>query len=162
MMGGRGPTARQLSAALLLAGVLLSFSATLNEAGQSPRQRILFLPSGFSVLAEKADTPDARGRGLMHRRTLGDQEAMIFCFEESSRLSFWMYQTLIPLTIIFLDDTLKIVDMQRMEPCRSKDAGACPVYTSREPARYAIEVNQDFVGKHLIRIGDRVELGEVR
>jgi hypothetical protein len=148
--------------ALITAGVLVCLSASLLAAGPSHRQRITFLPSRFSVLAERADTPEARERGLMYRKSLGDSEAMIFTFENTSRLTFWMYHTLIPLTIIFLDDTLKIVDMQLMAPCRSEEAHACPVYTSRAPARYAVEVNQDFVGKHRIKLGDRVELGEIR
>ena len=126
------------------------------------RQRITFLPSGFSVLAERADTPEAREKGLMHRKSLGDSEAMISQFESASRLTFWMYHTLMPLTIIFIDDTLKIVDMQDMAPCRSEETNACPVYTSHAPARYAVEVNQDFIGKHRIKLGDRVELGEIR
>ena len=148
--------------ALLAAGALLCLSTSLFAAGPSHRQRITFFPSGFSVLAERADTPEAKERGLMYRKSLGDSEAMIFCYEKTSRLSFWMYHTLIPLTIIFLDDTLKIVDMQHMEPCRSEKATACPVYTSRAPARCAVEVNEDFVGRHRVKLGDRVELGEIK
>jgi uncharacterized membrane protein (UPF0127 family) len=145
----------------LTASVLLLFSTALSFGGP-PRQRITFLPSGVSVLAERAATPEERARGLMLRKSLGDSEAMIFCFEESSYLTFWMYHTLIPLTVIFLDEGLKIVDMQHMAPCLAKGADACPVYASRARARYAIEVNERFVGKHRIRMGDRVALGEVR
>ncbi len=148
--------------ALLAAGALLCLSASLLAAGPSHRQRITFLPSGFSILAERADTPEAKERGLMYRKSLGDSEAMIFCYEDASRLTFWMYHTLMPLTIIFLDDTLKIVDMQQMAPCRSEAAAGCPVYTSRIPARCAVEVNQDFVWRHRIKLGDRVELGEIK
>lgn len=147
---------------LLAAGLLVLYSAPLLAAGSLPRQRITFAQSGFSVLAERADTHTSRSRGLMYRKSLGDSEAMLFCFESTSRQTFWMYHTLVPLTVIFLDETLKIVDMQHMEPCRSNDEAACPVYTSSAPARYAIEVNQDFAGRHRIKIGDRVDLGEIR
>lgn len=86
----------------------------------------------------------------------------MFSFEESGRLTFWMYHTRIPLTIIFLDEALRIVDMQNMAPCLGEDPGACPVYTSRLNARHAIEVNQGFVEKHRIMLGDHITVGRGR
>jgi uncharacterized membrane protein (UPF0127 family) len=111
-------------------------------------------------VAEKADSAEKRSRGLMYRTSLSEKDAMIFYFDESAYHTFWMYNTRIPLTVIFLDDRLKIVDMKSMSPCLEKNADLCPTYTSRGLARYAIEVNQGFVGKYNIRIGDSVTIGK--
>jgi hypothetical protein len=142
-----------------LMAVLLISSILSGEPGRTARQRLTFMPAGVSVLAEKADSPEKRARGLMYRRSMGEKEAMIFSFEESANHAFWMHNTRIPLTIIFLDEGLRIVDMQNMSPCLGKAADLCPLYVSRAPARYAVEVNQGFVGKYRIKIGDYVSLG---
>ena len=142
-------------------GVLLSilFSPALAlEAAGTVKERITFRPAGVSVVAEKADSPAKRERGLMHRTRLAEKDAMMFYFDETAHHTFWMYNTPIPLTVIFLDDGLKIVDMQNMSPCLEKNSARCAVYASRSPARYAIEVNQGFVGKYGIKIGDRVTI----
>ena len=145
----------------IVCGVLVSvlFSPALAlEAAGTVKERITFRPAGVSVVAEKADSPLKRERGLMHRTRLGENDAMMFYFDETAHQTFWMYNTLIPLTVIFLDDGLKIVDMQNMSPCLEKNSALCAVYASQSPARYAIEVNQGFVGKYGIKIGDRVTL----
>ena len=52
--------------------------------------------------------------------------------------------------------------MQNMAPCPGEDPGACPVYTSRLNARHAIEVNQGFVEKYRIKLGDHITIGKGR
>lgn len=142
---------------------LFFFSVALSAAqAAEARRKITFMPSGVSVSAETADTPAERSKGLMYRTSMGEMEAMLFSFGDSTRLTFWMYHTRIPLTIIFIDEALRIVDMQNMAPCLGEDPDACPVYTSRLNARHAIEVNQGFVEKHRIMLGDRVNIGKSR
>jgi uncharacterized membrane protein (UPF0127 family) len=80
---------------------------------------------------------------------------MIFYFEEAAYQTFWMYNTKIPLTIIFLDENLRVVDIQDMQPCPEKNPERCETYTSQSPARYALEVNLGFARKHGIRIGEQ-------
>jgi uncharacterized protein len=130
------------------------------EPVNTVKERITFRPAGVSILAERADSPEKRERGLMYRATLAEKDAMIFYFDETAYHPFWMYHTRIPLTVIFLDEGLKIVDMRNMPPCLEKNSDLCPVYPSQSPARYAIEVNQGFVGKYGIKIGDRVTIGK--
>jgi len=146
--------------AVALGGLLsLVFCPALSlKAAGAVKERITFRPAGVAVIAERADSPEKRERGLMHRTRLAEKDAMVFYFDETARQTFWMYHTLIPLTVIFLDDGLKIVDMQNMSPCFEKDSALCAVYASQSPARFAIEVNQGFVGKYGIKIGDRVTI----
>lgn len=88
-----------------------------------------------------ADTPQLRQRGLMERASLPAGAGMLFVFEGTTSGGFWMKDTLIPLSIAFVDDDGKVVETLDMEPC---EADPCPVYTPDTPYRYALEVNQGF------------------
>jgi len=71
----------------------------------------LSIPRGFPkspVLKDKeirveVRIPEERGRGLMGRKELGDSEGMLFIFETEDYHSFWMKNTLLPLSIAFVD-----------------------------------------------------------
>jgi hypothetical protein len=133
-------------------------SGSLCETLGFARDKAVFIPSGVSIVVERADSPEKRALGLMHRTSLGPREGMMFLFEETAYHGFWMYNTRIPLTVIFLDENLVVVDIQNMTPCRHKDPAACPAYVAKMPARYAIEVNIDFTTKHRIEVGHRVRI----
>ena len=121
---------------------------------------VIFLPSKIAIKAEVADTDASRARGLMYRTRLGAKEGMIFYFSQTGYHAFYMYNTRIPLTVIFLNESLKIVDIRDMAPCAEKDPVACPVYSPKAACKYAIEVNQEFVPKYGIRVGNLVKIKE--
>jgi uncharacterized membrane protein (UPF0127 family) len=107
------------------------------------------------VLAvEVADTPETKAMGLMHRTSLPENAGMLFVFDEPQRLAFWMKNTLIPLSIAFITPHWRINDIQDMDP--PKPGGDIPIYISRHPAKYALEVNQSFFRRHGITVGARV------
>jgi len=78
----------------------------------------------------------------------------VFGYEQV--LSFWMKNTLIPLSIAYMDSEGRIVDIQDMEPRYDEP----PHYVSAEPAQYALEVNKGFLDEHGVKVGDRAELPE--
>jgi uncharacterized protein len=129
--------------------------ARCDGSSQPTKETVSFLPHGASIIVERADTEAQRSVGLMNRTFLGQKEGMLFSFDRMKQQSFWMYNTRIPLTIIFLDDSMKVIDIQDMLPCAGKDPSSCPVYVSRAPARYAIEVNLGFTRIHHIAIGSK-------
>jgi uncharacterized protein len=106
------------------------------------------------VRVEIADTDAERQRGLMGRTALAEDQGMLFVFGGEQELSFWMKNTLIPLSIAFMDSEGRIVDIQDMKPLDDDP----PHYVSAEPARYALEVNQGFFEERGIKVGDRAEL----
>ena len=106
------------------------------------------------VRVEIADNASEQARGLMHRTALAENRGMLFVFPREERLSFWMKDTLIPLSIAFMDSEGRIVDIQDMKPLDDDP----PSYVSARPAMYALEVNQGFFEERGVEVGDRAEL----
>jgi uncharacterized membrane protein (UPF0127 family) len=104
------------------------------------------------VSVEIASTDAQRQQGLMGRTTLAEDAGMLFVFDQEQQLSFWMKDTLIPLSIAFINGEGRIVDIQDMQPLDETD------HLSAEPAQYALEVNQDFFEGRGVMVGDMVEL----
>jgi len=109
------------------------------------------------VEAEIADSQEERQLGLMNRESLGENNGMLFIFETEQALSFWMKNTLIPLDIIFINEEKEIVDIQTMIPCESD---TCPLYNSKEPALYALEVNSGFSESRGVKVGDTIQISQ--
>ncbi|HLS42456.1 MAG TPA: DUF192 domain-containing protein [Paenalcaligenes sp.] len=99
------------------------------------------------VTVEIAKTPEQRATGLMHRTQLPEQQGMLFVFEHSARYCFWMKNTLIPLSIAFIDEQGIIINILDMQP--HSLASHCPDL----PALYALEMNQGWFANHEIEAG---------
>jgi uncharacterized protein len=101
------------------------------------------------VRVEVADTESMREVGLMCRRALDPDAGMLFVFEDLTREPFWMKNTLIPLSIAFLDNRWQVVGIfdMRVAP-NPADPPATDVWAPAKPYRYALEVNQGFFKAH--------------
>lgn len=104
---------------------------------------------------------ERRQRGLMGRAELAPDAGMLFLFEgpQSADAGFWMFRTLLPLDIAFLDQKGRILAIRQMTPCPSPDPTRCPLYRPGVPYRAALEVNLGYFAAHGVRVGDRVDLG---
>jgi uncharacterized membrane protein (UPF0127 family) len=91
----------------------------------------------------------------MHRRALPTNAGMVFLFDDSAAYSFWMKNTLIPLSIAFWNRSGRIVAILDMAPCRTD---SCRLYSPGTPYIGAVEVNRGFFSAHGIKVGDHVEL----
>jgi uncharacterized membrane protein (UPF0127 family) len=107
---------------------------------------------------EWAETEAQLQRGLMFRQSVPEGTGMFFVFDQERTLSFWMKNTFVPLSIAFIDSGFVIVDIQDMEPVKSVMQTALPSYSSRKPARYALEVPKGWFAKHKITVGDKVRI----
>jgi uncharacterized protein len=110
--------------------------------------------------AELAETHDQRAYGLMERPSLPPEQGMFFTYPgpQAPTSGFWMYRTLIPLDIAFLDDDGEIVAILEMEPCESPNPQLCPIYSPGVPYVAALEVNRGFFGRWGVAVGDRVRV----
>jgi uncharacterized membrane protein (UPF0127 family) len=107
------------------------------------------------VNVEIAETPEEQARGLMGRTELDADAGMVFLVEQPVATSFWMKDTLIPLSIAFWDERGRIHTILDMEPCRSDP---CPSYFPRQPWSAALEVNQGFFADNAVKVGDRARV----
>lgn len=97
---------------------------------------------GKEYKLEIADTPQKRQRGLMEREFLPEDEGMLFIFPQEGYHSFWMYNTKIPLKMIWLDSNWEVVHVEEsVPPCKESNPLKCPSYKPTKPARYVVEVN---------------------
>ena len=112
------------------------------------------LPDGFVVTVEVAADPESRALGLMFRDRLDPGAGMIFLFAADDELRFWMKNTRIPLDMIFLDASRKIVGISRdVPPCKFDP---CPSYGPGPGirSRYVLELAGGEAKKHNLKIGD--------
>jgi uncharacterized membrane protein (UPF0127 family) len=125
-----------------------------DESGMElpPRGHAWVVIDQDTVVAEVADTPAARERGLMFRTELDEGRGMLFVFDDEQTRSFWMRDTYIPLDIAYLDRTQRIVDIQQMEPQVEE------LYESAAPAMFALEVRQGWFEERGIETGDQVRI----
>lgn len=120
--------------------------------------RVQQIRVGKTPLAvEIADTPEKTAQGLMYRTSMGENEGMLFIFQDVQLRSFWMKNTFLPLSIGFFDEGRALLEILDMEPVKSEMEMRPPSYMSQKPAKYALEVNRGWFQKHKIKVGDRFE-----
>jgi len=108
---------------------------------------------------ELARTSQEHERGLMFRDYLPPDSGMLFVYTFAARESYWMYNTLIPLSIAFIDRDGTIVDIQDMArlPDPSDESQAARfVYPSAAPYWYALEVNSGWFLDHGVGVGQQI------
>ncbi|WP_018392592.1 MULTISPECIES: DUF192 domain-containing protein [Bacillaceae] len=105
------------------------------------------------LTVQVADTQEKREKGLMFVEKLPENEGILFVLSEKTYGGFWMKNTLIPLSIAFLDSDGKILKILDMKPCKEE---GCPTYDPELSYRYAIEVNLGWFEKNQIKEGDYV------
>ncbi|MEK7524568.1 MAG: DUF192 domain-containing protein [Patescibacteria group bacterium] len=104
------------------------------------------------LVVEVADSEGEREQGLMERNQLEDDAGMLFIFEDEQPRQFWMKNTLIPLDIIYFNSKQEVVSMvEHMQPCK---VAQCPSYPSKQPATYALEVQDGFISTKGVKRGD--------
>jgi uncharacterized protein len=126
-------------------GVLLFLCA------QAQAAKTLSLSIGKAhVSAEVAATEQTRELGLMHRRSMASHAGMLFVFDAPDAYCFWMKNTLIPLSIAFIDGDGVIVNIDDMAP--QTETNHC----ATKPAKYALEMNQGWFQQNRIGAGAKV------
>jgi uncharacterized protein len=100
---------------------------------------------------EIADNEYERQLGLMNRKSIGENQGMLFIFPYEKMQSFWMRNTLIPLDILFINKDKEIITIHKNTKTLSTQS-----YPSTEPALYVVEVVGGFTDRHNIVVGDKI------
>jgi len=128
--------------------ILLAFAAAPALAQQLP---VVQLSAGMhSIRAEVAADFSTRMRGLMHRASLPANSGMLFIFDQPSIHCMWMKNTLIPLSVAFLDEAGTVINVADMQPHSEQS------HCAAREARYALEMNRGWFTARGIKPGMRV------
>jgi hypothetical protein len=107
-----------------------------------------------------AYSKERQAKGLMNVTALKDNEGMIFVYDYPSYLSFWMKNTLIPLSIAFVEEDGRIAEIYDMKVEGIKNDNEFPVYQSPTMVRYAIEAPLGWFTLNNISRNDRINIPE--
>ena len=122
-------------------GALLCIMALAGQ-GVAASDTVAIVANGHVIEAEVADAPDELTTGLMHRTAMAADHGMLFVFPGDGHHCMWMRNTLLPLSVAFLDDQGRVINIAEMTP--QTDTRHC----SARPARYALEVHGGWFARH--------------
>ena len=119
--------------------------------------RPLTLPGGQVIKVETMIDNVELLRGMMFRTQLAPNRGMLFVYPKPNRYQMFMYQTYIPLDIIFMDSNRNIVDMvENAPPCKTQ-ASKCPKYGGATFSSYALEIGAGMAKKYGLRLGQTLQ-----
>jgi uncharacterized protein len=131
---------------------LLVSASPFAASQQSMKFPVISLNAGIHVIKAEVAAKDAeRQQGLMYREKMGPNEGMVFLFEAPAGVCMWMKNTFIPLSVAFIDESGKIINIEEMQP-QTMDS-----HCARKPARYALEMNLGWFKQKNIKAGSVIE-----
>ena len=133
-----------------LALPLLLLAAGLAGA-QNARFGVAELTAGMHLIkAEVAAKDPERQQGLMFREKMASNAGMVFVFDQTGPQCMWMKNTLLPLSVAFIDAGGKIINIEDMRPQTLDN------HCAAKPARYALEMNLGWFKQNNIKPGTRI------
>ena len=139
---------------IFLQALILFVTSCKEQIQPKPFSSIFELKLGDkNIYAEIAITDVQKAMGLMFRKSLPENNAMIFVFNTPKQMSFWMKNTEIPLDIAFLTEDGVITEIKQMYPSNLN-----PVKSSRDDILYCIETNAGWFAKNGISAGKALDM----
>ena len=130
---------------------LVSLLVLLPAARAGAELPVAELSAGmYRIEAEVAASFETRAIGLMNRPEMAPQHGMLFIFTEDATHCMWMRNTLLPLSVAFLDGDGRIINIEQMQP-RTEDN-----HCAARPARYALEMNLGWFAARGLKPGARI------
>ena len=145
---------RRIEKRRLLLPLLVFFLLTSMARSQSPLPKIPLYVKHKEIRVEIAKSPEEQSRGLMERTSLAKDEGMLFLYEREVYHGFWMKNTLIPLSIAFIDKEGRIITILDMEPL------TLDTHMPSGPFLYALEMNKGWFSANGIKAGDVVRFSK--
>jgi uncharacterized membrane protein (UPF0127 family) len=139
---------------LALAVLLTALLAPAPTQAQTPQPATVQLTAGIHLItAEVAASDPVRTRGLMFRQSLATNHGMLFIFDRKAVHCMWMRNTLIPLSVAYIEDDGTIVNIQDMQPHDERS------HCAKQPVRYALEMTQGWFAQK--GVGPGAKLGRL-
>lgn len=127
------------------------FASLAQETAQPTLPTITLRVGGKAITAEVADEPAEEIAGLMFRKELAPDSGMLFVMSPPRRASFWMKNTLIPLSVAYINQSGTILEIHDLEPHNET------AVTSRfNTIAFALEMEKGWFEKNRILPGDRI------
>ena len=130
--------------------ILLALALALSGAALAELPTVQLSTGMHLIRAEVADSMGTRMEGLMHRKSMAQGSGMVFVFEENAPHCMWMKNTLIPLSVAFIDESGAIINIADMQPHSEQS------HCAARPARYALEMNKGWFAQRGIKPGARL------
>ena len=125
-------------------------SLSFFDQGQKTQIHLGNTPLRVDVLT----TPEERTIGLSGRTSLSPTEGALFVFPNNGYHGIWMRNMQFPIDIIWVDENLQIVDIEK-----NVTPSTFPrIFEPRVPARFVIETNSNFTSSFDITVGEKVQL----
>ena len=125
--------------------------AALAAAPALAQAPVTQLNAGMHLIrAEVVSDTGTRAQGLMYRKSMAQNAGMLFIFDEAAVHCMWMKNTLIPLSVAFIDDRGAIVNIEDMQP-QTEDS-----HCAAQPVRYALEMNRGWFAARGVKPGSRL------
>lgn len=135
-------------------------NTTMESQGQNYTTQNLSIGNNVTIPVEVADTAKKRELGLSYRKSLPENQGMLFIFDSPVYLTFWMKGMNFPLDMIWIGEDNAIVDITENVPNPAPNTPEfdLPTYRPSNPAKMVLEVNAGFVKKNGIEVGDTMKL----
>ena len=131
-----------------LVSILATVLLPLGSVHAEPQFPVVSLTAGMYVIqAEVAVTEAQRQQGLMFREKLASNAGMVFVFNRPAQVCMWMKNTLVPLSVAFIDEGGKIINIEEMQPQTTNS------HCAGSQASYALEMNKGWFSQKNIKPG---------
>lgn len=132
----------------LLTAVLLPATVLAQQACREDR---IMLRGDWGLAqfrVEVVDTPQERAQGLMNRQSMSMGAGMLFVFQKTEVVSFWMESTLIPLDMVFISESGRVEHIHHNAQPQDRTS-----ISSQVPVRYVLEINGGLAKSMNIGVG---------
>lgn len=156
--GDHGPAPlAMLAACIVVAGCAWLTGCAKEDPSTNINLTPVKFPNGTQVIAESLHGDFEMARGMMFRTSLPADRGMLFVHPKEDKYQYWMFQTKIPLDIIWMDREHKIVEISPNTPPCAGAAADCPKYGGNQPSNFVLEVNAGVAAKNNLKPGDFID-----
>jgi uncharacterized membrane protein (UPF0127 family) len=127
------------------------------NGGGNLNTRNVTLPDGFAVAAEVVVSGPDMQRGMMYRTELRAGSGMLFVHSQPGRYPYWMANCKIPLDIIWMDTSHRVVEISANTPPCPSGGNDCPTYGGHAVASFALELGGGEAARHQVIVGSTLQ-----